>query len=515
MLLHKTSLPRVLVAEDCPLNVTDEIPTSAETTTVSGLAAKGVARIVCIGGLPAESGHGLPWTATGSGTDEPTVRWLMRAVELLQAALAVEEESVSEAVVESGLSPLSVVDEEPGESSDEEGGSADGIRLRVRVARESSEKWGITWHANIFKVSHRLVVKDIAEDSVLAKWNEGRPERQQVGYGDSLLRINGVRFNQAQAVETADKMRAELKRPTVRALFWRPGGGSVEEDTTPQASEASRLRSVVIVFGSSGAGGSAAAAAAVAAHTLVHGNCHGLRGALQQLGEVGALLDASRASSHLSLIDALHAIAGGLPGNVCVEASLEDRPSQNASAKSMLEETGEATVEITPHVEESQEMSEANETGEEQTSIEGQASKADPQWTYSCRRCGTALFHDTSILPHFTDGAPKASRAWAINSQGSQEEDAAKLSSNPATGACTSIFVEPMKWMGDLTESTGKLACGNPRCRQKLGGYCWHGLPCSCGQWQSPAFQIHCARIESMPIARRLRGGPPQRVFNE
>ena len=27
----------------------------------------------------------------------------------------------------------------------------------------------------------------------------------------------------------------------------------------------------------------------------------------------------------------------------------------------------------------------------------------------------------------------------------------------------------------------GKLACGNPSCRQKLGGFSWHGLPCSCG----------------------------------
>jgi len=133
---------------------------------------------------------------------------------------------------------------------------------------------------------------------------------------------------------------------------------------------------------------------------------------------------------------------------------------------------------------------------------EGADPQLQPQWTYSCRKCSTALFHDLNVLPHHTDGAKKASRGWVQESSGGQ-------------AACTSMFVEPMKWMGCLEGQTGRLVCGNPACRQKLGGFSWHGLPCSCGQWQSPAFQIHCARLDCMPAGRRARGPAPQAVFRQ
>ena len=38
--------------------------------------------------------------------------------------------------------PVTGYDVEPGESSDEEGGSSEGIRLRVRLSRKQDDKWG-------------------------------------------------------------------------------------------------------------------------------------------------------------------------------------------------------------------------------------------------------------------------------------------------------------------------------------------------------------------------------------
>ena len=57
-------------------------------------------------------------------------------------------------------------DVEPGDSSDEEGGSSEGIRLRVRLRRQD-DKWGIKWHKQMFKSSHRLVVDEIGRSSSL------------------------------------------------------------------------------------------------------------------------------------------------------------------------------------------------------------------------------------------------------------------------------------------------------------------------------------------------------------
>jgi len=125
--------------------------------------------------------------------------------------------------------------------------------------------------------------------------------------------------------------------------------------------------------------------------------------------------------------------------------------------------------------------------------------KPEPSFVYQCRKCGVGLFHDLNILPHSTDGVQRRSRAWM-----------------PTDGSdpCTSVFVEPMSWMGNLEGQTGKLLCGNQRCRQKLGAFSWHGLPCSCGQWQSPAFQIHGSRLDCMPAGRRVVRGPaPTAVF--
>ena len=61
---------------------------------------------------------------------------------------------------------------------------------------------------------------------------------------------------------------------------------------------------------------------------------------------------------------------------------------------------------------------------------------------------------------------------------------------------CQSLFVEQNQWMESLVlgSSQGKLTC--PKCSGRLGSFNWAGLQCSCGQWITPAFQIHKARID-------------------
>ncbi|XP_075244139.1 dual specificity protein phosphatase 12-like [Convolutriloba macropyga] len=58
-------------------------------------------------------------------------------------------------------------------------------------------------------------------------------------------------------------------------------------------------------------------------------------------------------------------------------------------------------------------------------------------------------------------------------------------------GNCSSLFVEPVKWMEILILGvlSGKLCC--PKCRNKLGSFNWSGAQCSCGAWVAPAFQLH------------------------
>ena len=65
------------------------------------------------------------------------------------------------------------------------------------------------------------------------------------------------------------------------------------------------------------------------------------------------------------------------------------------------------------------------------------------------------------------------------------------------SGACSSIFVEPLAWMAPALEDMaveGKLMC--PKCAGRLGGFCWAGAQCSCGAWVVPAFQLHAARVD-------------------
>jgi dual specificity phosphatase 12 len=62
---------------------------------------------------------------------------------------------------------------------------------------------------------------------------------------------------------------------------------------------------------------------------------------------------------------------------------------------------------------------------------------------------------------------------------------------------CRSVMLaEPLQWMASSTVGAqeGKLSC--PMCSSRVGAFSWHGLPCDCGAWMVPAFQLQKAKID-------------------
>ncbi|XP_020791762.1 dual specificity protein phosphatase 12 [Boleophthalmus pectinirostris] len=103
--------------------------------------------------------------------------------------------------------------------------------------------------------------------------------------------------------------------------------------------------------------------------------------------------------------------------------------------------------------------------------------------SYRCRKCRRTLFRDSSILSHSVgDGA-------------FQHKKSSNLS---GTVQCTSYFIEPVQWMEPslLGVMDGQLLC--PKCNSKLGSFNWYGDQCSCGRWVTPAFQLHCNRVDEI-----------------
>ncbi|CAE7282329.1 Dusp12 [Symbiodinium sp. CCMP2456] len=403
-------------------------------------------------------------------------------VEPTEAALREAASLVQEAFL--APPPLVSYDVEPGDSSEEEGGSqegAGGIRLRVRLRREGDDKWGIKWHKQMFKSSHRLVVDEVVEGSLIDRWNECQPAGLQVRYGDRLQRINGISIGRS-AAEAAPKFRAELQKEEMRALFWRPGSAE-----PPQKQTAAAV--AVTLAASPSCGGLSAAIAVAAAHALTYTEVTCADELLQQLSE-------GREASLDSWQSALQCMA----------------PLQAAAAASVVrqdfkERADPGNGSVTEHnLEEA--TNEATAADSDEDAVHGAMPERTPEWTYFCRKCGAALFHDLDVLQHQRGGQRQAGYGdWRADRQA---EAAAGTKID-----CTSLFVQPMKWMGDLHDQSGRLVCGNPTCKQKLGGFSWHGLPCSCGEWQSPAFQIHCARLDCMPAGRRTKGPAPEAVFAE
>ncbi|XP_036412150.1 dual specificity protein phosphatase 12 [Colossoma macropomum] len=107
---------------------------------------------------------------------------------------------------------------------------------------------------------------------------------------------------------------------------------------------------------------------------------------------------------------------------------------------------------------------------------------------YRCRKCRRTLFRNSSILSHCL-GRGASAFAHKRVSGGCPAGDQTE---------CTSYFIEPVQWMEEalLGVMDGQLLC--PKCSSKLGSFNWYGEQCSCGQWVTPAFQMHKNRVDEI-----------------
>ncbi|CAL9225958.1 unnamed protein product [Arabidopsis halleri] len=106
-----------------------------------------------------------------------------------------------------------------------------------------------------------------------------------------------------------------------------------------------------------------------------------------------------------------------------------------------------------------------------------------PQVMYRCKKCRRIVAIEENIVPH-EPGKGEECFAWK------------KRSGNSELVQCSSIFVEPMKWMQTIHDGLveEKLLCFG--CNGRLGYFNWAGMQCSCGAWVNPAFQLNKSRID-------------------
>ncbi|GAV81924.1 hypothetical protein CFOL_v3_25377 [Cephalotus follicularis] len=97
---------------------------------------------------------------------------------------------------------------------------------------------------------------------------------------------------------------------------------------------------------------------------------------------------------------------------------------------------------------------------------------------YCCKKCRRIVAAEENIVPH--EGG-----------KGEQCFKYKKRSCGIESAECSSIFVEPMKWMESVQEGFvgEKLQCMG--CKARLGSFNWAGMQCNYGAWINPAFQLH------------------------
>ncbi|XP_022715768.1 probable inactive dual specificity protein phosphatase-like At4g18593 [Durio zibethinus] len=111
-----------------------------------------------------------------------------------------------------------------------------------------------------------------------------------------------------------------------------------------------------------------------------------------------------------------------------------------------------------------------------------------PQLIYRCKKCRRIVASEESIVPHEL-GKGEQCFKW-------KKRSGDKLGEEKEPTQCSSIFVEPLKWMQPVQEGyvEEKLQCIG--CKARLGSFNWAGMQCNCGAWVNPAFQLHKNRLD-------------------
>ncbi|XP_010279105.1 PREDICTED: probable inactive dual specificity protein phosphatase-like At4g18593 [Nelumbo nucifera] len=115
-------------------------------------------------------------------------------------------------------------------------------------------------------------------------------------------------------------------------------------------------------------------------------------------------------------------------------------------------------------------------------------SDSKSQVIYRCKKCRRIVAAQENLVFHERGEGEKCFK-W-------KKRDGAPWECQKEPPECTSIFVEPMKWMQSVEEGCveDKLQCMG--CKARLGSFNWAGMQCSCGAWVNPAFQLHKSRID-------------------
>lgn len=107
---------------------------------------------------------------------------------------------------------------------------------------------------------------------------------------------------------------------------------------------------------------------------------------------------------------------------------------------------------------------------------------------YRCKKCRRVVALQDNVVDHIP-GEGESSFEWNKRRSGNPFNKSSE-------SECSSIFVEPLRWMTAVEEGglEGKLCCAH--CEARLGYFNWSGIQCSCGSWITPAFQLHKSRVD-------------------
>ncbi|XP_009608955.1 probable inactive dual specificity protein phosphatase-like At4g18593 [Nicotiana tomentosiformis] len=118
------------------------------------------------------------------------------------------------------------------------------------------------------------------------------------------------------------------------------------------------------------------------------------------------------------------------------------------------------------------------------------STEAKPQVIYRCKKCRRIVASAEQVVPHEPGEGQKCFK-WKKRSNNPWDQEAPQ---------CSSIFVEPMKWMQVVEDGCvqDKLQCLG--CKARLGYFNWAGMQCNCGAWINPAFQLHKSRLDECQL---------------
>ncbi|KDO53605.1 hypothetical protein CISIN_1g014598mg [Citrus sinensis] len=111
---------------------------------------------------------------------------------------------------------------------------------------------------------------------------------------------------------------------------------------------------------------------------------------------------------------------------------------------------------------------------------------------YRCKKCRRVVALQENVVDHIP-GEGETAFEWHKRKSGNRFNRSDE-------SECSSIFVEPLRWMTAVEEGAleGKLSCAH--CEARLGYFNWSGIQCSCGSWITPAFQLHKSRVDKSTV---------------